>query len=594
MGILGKIKRNIVFAAKLRGILKLTKDIQPESAVTVADEIEASVDRSPNKTALIFEGQSLTFSELDARANQVAHWALEQGFEPGDTIALILENCPDFVAVWFGLSKIGVVTALINTNLEGAGLAHCINIVDSKAIIAAGEQAGRAKAILPDLDGDMAVWDFDGPSGKDMADALSSASTARPDPGLRSHLRGSDTCLFIYTSGTTGLPKAAKITQMRFRGMARTAIALCGINSSDRVYNVLPLYHTTGGGLGMLGALHVGATTILRRKFSASAFWDDVAEHGATLFVYIGELCRYLLNAEPHPKETAHQLRAGYGNGLRGEVWAPFVERFHVPTMREIYGSTEGNVAFLNLDGTVGAIGQMPTWLDKKVGVAIVKFDIIEEMPIRDTKGFCIKADADEVGEALGRIGTSGREAFSGYHEKAATKSKILTDVFEPGDRWFRTGDLIRRDGDGYVYFIDRVGDTFRWKGENVATNEVSDALSKYPGVSLANVYGVAVPHTEGKAGMAAITVSENFDISGLQDHLAVHLPAYAIPLFIRIQPEAETTGTFKFRKVGLVNEGFDIGEIEDPLWFLDPEDSGYVQLEPTGLDRINDGDYRF
>lgn len=594
MSFFGKVKRDLVFATKLRGILKLMKDIQTDSPVTIADEIEASVDQSPNKTALIFEGQSQTYGMLDERANQVAHWALEQGYESGDTIALILENCPDFVAVWFGLSKIGVVTALINTNLEGAGLAHCINIVDSKAIIAAGDQAKRAKVIQSDLVNEIAIWDFDGKSGNDMADALSLASTARPDRRIRSHLRGSDTCLFIYTSGTTGLPKAAKITQMRFRGMGRTAVALCGLNSSDRVYNVLPLYHTTGGGLGMLGALNVGATTVLRRKFSASAFWDDVVDNDATLFVYIGELCRYLLNAEPNPKEKGHQLRAGYGNGLRGEVWMPFVDRFQVPTMREIYGSTEGNVTLLNLDGTVGAIGQMPKWLDKKMGVAFVKFDVVEELPIRDAKGFCIKANVDEVGETLGRIGTIGRETFSGYHEKAATNSKILTDVFEPGDRWFRTGDLMRRDGNGYVYFIDRVGDTFRWKGENVATNEVSDALSKYPGVSLANVYGLPVPHTEGKAGMAAITVDKKFNISGLKDHLARHLPAYAIPLFIRIQPKAETTGTFKFRKVELVKEGFDISEIEDPLWFLNPEDNGYVKLGTAEQDRIKDGGYRF
>lgn len=593
MTFLSRLKRDLIFAGKLRKLLKMAEDIQPDSPATVADELEASVDRFTHKPAIIFEGQTLSYAELDRRANQVAHWALGQGYRPGETIALVMENHPDFVAIWFGLAKIGVVTALINSNLEGAGLAHSINIVNCRAAIAAGVQAQRVQAISPELSQQITLWDFDGQSGHDMIAALAEADIVRPDPAIRAHLRGRDTCLFIYTSGTTGLPKAAKITQMRFRGMGRTAIALSGLNSDDRVYNVLPLYHTTGGGLGMFGALLVGATVILRRKFSASAFWDDVADHQATLFVYIGELCRYLLNGAAHPKERSHQLRAGYGNGLRGEVWAPFVERFQVPTMREIYGSTEGNVTLLNLDGTIGAIGQMPRWLDNKIGVAIVKFDIIEEMPVRDARGYCIKVAADEVGETLGRIGSSGREAFSGYHEKAATNSKILTDVFAPGDRWFRTGDLMRRDRDGYVYFIDRVGDTFRWKGENVATNEVSDALSKYPGIALANVYGVAVPHSEGKAGMAAITVDQDFDMAGLKDHLARHLPTYAIPLFIRIQPQAETTGTFKFRKVELVKEGFDVAMVSDPLWFLDPGANEYVKLGPVEWARINDGGYR-
>ena len=589
MNLFSRIKNDLSFARKLSGILKMTKDIQPDSPVTIADEIEATVDRSPGTTAFIFEGQSQTYAAFDERANQIAHWATAQGFQSGDTVAMILENCPDFVAVWFGLSKIGVVTALINTNLEGDGLSHCINIVGSKAIIAGGEQAKRAK----DIQSGLTIWDFDGKSEEDFSQALSSQSKTRPDAGVRSHLRGSDTCLFIYTSGTTGLPKAAKITQMRFRGMGRTGIALCGMNGDDRIYNVLPLYHTTGLGLGMVSALHVGATTILRRKFSASAFWDDVADNDATLFAYIGEFCRYLLNADTHPKETSHKLRAGFGNGLRGEVWAPFVERFKVPSMREIYGSTEGNVALLNLDGTVGAVGHAPKWLDKKLGLAFVKFDVVEEVPIRDKSGFCIKADVDEAGEVLGRIGTSGRQAFSGYHEKKATKSKILTDVFETGDRWFRTGDLMKRDRDGYVYFIDRVGDTFRWKGENVATNEVSDALSKYPGISLANVYGIAVPGIEGKAGMAAITVDEDFDLDGLHAYLAQHLPAYAIPLFIRIQPEAETTGTFKFRKVELVKEGFDITKVDDPIWFADPEEESYIKFGSAEHKRINECGYR-
>ncbi len=590
---LNKLWRNTVFAARMVAVLRQVKDLQPESTVTIADDFEATVDQYPDKPAFIFEGETTTYAQFDARANRIAHWAIGQGYKRGDCVALVLENCPDFPAVWFGLAKIGVVTALINTNLEGTGLAHCISIVDSKAIIASGVQAERVKMILPDLSTPPALWDFDGVAGDNLEVALADQSAARPDPGLREGLLGGDIALFIYTSGTTGLPKAAKITHMRVRMTARASKFLADINPSDRVYNVLPLYHMTGGCMGLAGPLTYGATLILRRKLSVSGFWDDVTDHEANKFVYIGELCRYLINAAPHPKERAHKLEMGYGNGLRGEVWRPFVERFDVGSMREFYGSTEGNVSFFNFDGTIGAIGQLPEWAGRKMGMAIVKFDVVEEQPVRGADGFCQRAGIDEAGEVLGRIGTSSREDFGGYHDKKATEAKILTDVFEKGDRWFRTGDLIRRDAQDYIYFIDRIGDTFRWKGENVATNEVSDAISTYPGVELANVYGVEVPHAEGRAGMVAMTVSDQFDMSGLSAHLAKHLPSYAVPMFVRIQPEAETTGTFKFRKVDLVKEGFDLDAVNDPLWFLEPGADGFVEFASAHAQRLANGDYR-
>lgn len=344
----------------------------------------------------------------------------------------------------------------------------------------------------------------------------------------------------------------------------------------------------------MGGALFTGATTILKRKFSASEFWDDATDNGATVFVYIGELCRYLINTDTHPKERSHKLRAGFGNGLRGDVWVEFVQRFNVPSMHELYGSTEGNVVFLNLDGKVGAVGQLPRFLDQKLGTAFVKFDVESEAPVRDINGLCLNCGIDEVGEVIGRITDTGRESFQGYHDKKQTEKKILRDVFETGDQWFRTGDLMRRDSYGYVYFIDRIGDTYRWKGENVATNEVSDILSKYAGVDMANVYGVEVPGAEGRAGMASLTTSHDIDFSNLATHLKSALPAYAVPLFIRIKQDVDTTGTFKFRKVEAVKEGFDIGLIKDPVWFLNPEVKTYEPLTSEALARIRAKDYRF
>ena len=590
---IGKIRQEVTFIKDVYGVMQVLKELQPDSPVTIVDEIEASVDRCGDKDAFVFEGQKLSYGEFDARANRIAHWALKQGFAPGDTVALMLENCPDYPAVWFGLAKVGVVTALINTNLQGDGLRHCISIVESKAVISGGQQAGYVAALYPANDRTMAVWDFDGQSGADFEAALTGLPETRPGGERRAHLTGADGALFIYTSGTTGLPKAARITHTRLRGMARYARILGKVDAHDRIYNTLPMYHSTGGGMGTAGPLIYGATIILRRKLSVSAFWDDAVEHGATKFVYIGELCRYLLNSPQHPRERAHKVIAGFGNGMRGEVWQPFVERFGVPNMYEFYGSTEGNVALVNLSGKVGAIGRLPPWLGAKMGIAFVKFDVADEKPMRGPDGFCIKADVDEPGEALGKIGTSGTTAFEGYHDKNATAAKILSDVFEKGDRWFRTGDLMRRDKEGYVYFVDRIGDTFRWKGENVATNDVSDAVSKYPGVQLANAYGVEVPGADGRAGMVAMTIDDSFRIEGLADHLKASLPSYAVPLFLRIQPEAETTGTMKLLKLALVKEGFDIEKVTDPIWFLEPGKRDYVAFGKAQMDRIHGGEYR-
>lgn len=582
------------FFKNVNHLLKLMGEVQKTPERLVPDEIETTIDKFPDKPCLLFEGQSWTFAQFDARANKIAHWALGQGLKAGDVVALVLENCPDYPAVWFGLSKIGVETALINSNLEGQGLVHCINIVGSNAVIAAGGQASAVHKVLKDLDGAPLLWDFDGKYGSDLEAALSTASPDRPNRKYREGLTIKDVCTYIYTSGTTGLPKAAKLVHDRMRRSFRIPIAIANMRSDDRVYNVLPLYHITGGGLGMGGALFTGATTILRRKFSATEFWEDAAEHDATLFVYIGELCRYLLNTKAHPKETAHRLRAGFGNGLRGDVWAEFTQRFKIDSMRELYGSTEGNVAFLNFDGTVGAVGQMPPFLDKKMGYEFVKFDVENEVPIRDANGFCIKCGVDEVGEVIGRIDDEGRGSFQGYHDKKQTQKKILQDVFETGDKWFRTGDLMRRDDFGYVYFVDRIGDTYRWKGENVATNEISDIFSKYDGIDMANVYGVEVPGADGRAGMVSMTVSREIDFGNLSAHLKSALPAYAVPLFLRIQNDVDTTGTFKFRKVEAVKQGFDIKVIKDPIWFLNPETKTYETLTAQMHGRILAKDFRF
>ncbi|MEL7546604.1 MAG: long-chain-acyl-CoA synthetase [Pseudomonadota bacterium] len=590
---LAKLSNYAKFYGRMKGVIRLIKEVDADPLVLVPDDAEAAVEQHFDRAAFIFEGQTTTFGEFDAQANRIANWALEQGFAPGDTVALIMENCPDFIAVWVGLSKIGVVAALINTNLEGVGLVHCVDIVQAKAIVASGVQAQRADSVLTRLKGGPPLWDMGGQIGSDLRVALEASSDERPARKHRAGLKGTDACVYIYTSGTTGLPKAARISHDRMRRAMRMAIPLGELTQDDIVYNSLPLYHITGGAMAIGSVLNAGAAMHIRRKFSATGFWDDVAESGATAFVYIGEFCRYLVNSPEHPKERSHKLRVGFGNGLRGDVWAKFVERFDVPTLHELYGSTEGNVSFMNLDGKVGAVGQSPRFLDRSMGVAFVRFDVDLEQPIRDKKGFCVKCDANEPGEVLGRIEDTGRATFEGYNDKTSTEKKILSNVFKPGDKWFRTGDLMSRDELGYVYFVDRIGDTFRWKGENVSTNEVADIVSKFPGIELANVFGVEVPNADGRAGMASITVQGWLDYEALAQHLLNNLPPYAVPIFIRENKEADTTGTFKFRKVDAVQQGFDPARIGDPLWVLDAKLGVYKPLTSELHSEIVSGVFR-
>ncbi len=598
MGALSDLSMNWKVVTGLRRTLKGLGEIDPEGFNLVPDDLEASVDRHAANVAFRFEGRLLTYREFEAIANRVAHWALGEGLGRGDVVALYMENRPEYVATWYGLSKIGVVTALINNQLTDESLAHCINISGAAAVIAGEEQDAGLASAIDRLDNGPSLWTWGGtPSNRvrDLGAALEGMSTERPSRQFREGMKAGDLALYVYTSGTTGLPKAARLTHARTQGMLRTFIGPCRVTARDRVYVTLPLYHGTGGLCGIGLALNTGASVILRRKFSASRFWDDVTDEGATVFAYIGELCRYLLNQPPHPKERAHRLRTGFGNGLRPEIWQDFFERFNIPHLAEFYGSTEGNVSFVNVDGKVGAVGRIPPFLKSRFDhIRFVKFDIETEEPVRGPDGLCVECDTDEAGEAIGRISTELTGRFEGYNDPEATRRKILRDVFEPGDMWFRTGDLMRKDAGGWVYFVDRIGDTFRWKGENVSTNEVGDVLARFDGIEHANVYGVAVPGTDGKAGMAAITAPGALDLDALQQHLAERLPAYAHPLFLRVQDEAETTGTFKYRKVDLVKEGFDPTEVADPLYVLHPDKGSYVPLSEADYKSILAGGFKF
>jgi|CXWL01.1.fsa_nt_gi fatty-acyl-CoA synthase len=598
MSLLTRIGREFRFLTSLVRTLGRVRNIDPESDWLICDDWEAAVDKYADHTALVFEGERLTYRQLDALANRFAAWAEARGLKAGDTVALLMPNRAEYIAAWMGLSKRGVAAALINNNLTGAALAHCLSISGATHVLTDTESLAAYETIRAGLARPLTLWivDADGAfaEGRQALNLKApKLPPERPARTLRAGIRARDTALYIYTSGTTGMPKAAKIAHTRAQLYMRGFAGSTGSNAEDRIYCALPLYHSTGGLCSAGAALLNGGTFVLRRKFSASHFWDDIADNECTMFVYIGELCRYLVNQPPHPKERLHRLRLGFGNGLRPEVWTEFQTRFNVPRILEFYGSTEGNVSLFNFDGKPGAVGRVPHYLRGNFKVRLVQFDIESEAPVRGPDGLCLAAPVGEAGEAIGLIKDDARGGYSGYADKAASDRKILRDVFELGDAWFRTGDLMREDEDGYFYFVDRIGDTFRWKGENVSTTEVAEAIARYPGADEVNVYGVKIDNIDGRAGMAAITPGSDFRLDGLRDYIARELPNYARPLFVRMQPAIETTGTFKYRKVDLVREGFDPGKCENEIWFDDPDESAYVRVTPALYAKIQAGAYK-
>jgi fatty-acyl-CoA synthase len=600
MNLIERLESDWTYARKLIKIVRATRDVTPDSDILLGDVIEGLVDKHGDRDFIVFDDRIVTYRQFDARANRFARWGQSIGLKAGDCVALFMENCPDYIAFWTGMAKIAVKTALINYNLTGAGLAHCVKVADARAVVMNAELAPAFETARDQLKLDFGVWYLGQPpegaapvDAQPLEQALGDVSEERPEKSVRAGHKAGEVALYIYTSGTTGLPKAAKITSVRAQGLMAAFWAGVDVDDEDRVLLTLPLYHATGGMCGVGSAMYGGATLILRRKFSASHFWQEAIDNRATMIVYIGELGRYLMNQPPSPQERAHRVVKGFGNGLRADVWSEFVERTGIRRLVEFYGSTEGNVSFFNLDGKIGAIGRIPPILKNILKARIVKFDVEKEEPVRGPDGLCIEAGVNEPGEAIGPITDNPRQRFDGYEDQAQTKKKIMRDVFEKGDAWFRTGDLLRKDKDGYIYFVDRIGDTFRWKSENVSTGEVEIAISSFPGVEHAIVYGVTVPGQDGRAGMAAVGSKTPIDLKALYAHLARTLPVYARPVFVRFQQQAETTGTLKFRKVDLVAEGFDPGRATDPLFVADNEHGTYTPIDAAMFARVMSGTMR-
>ena len=547
--------------------------------------------------ALVSTDATLSYRDLANRCNQYARWGLRAGFKPGDTVGLLMPNCVEYLAVWLGLTRIGVVVTLINNQLASEALIHAINIVAPRAIIVGSDMASRLLAVRERLPPGVSCLEY----GKDAGDFAPLAPEL--ERMATDELRESecapplldDTALYIYTSGTTGLPKAAKVSHYRVMQWSHWFAGLMDTRPSDRMYNCLPLYHSVGGVVACGATLVGGGAVVIRARFSAADFWRDVRAERCTLFQYIGELCRYLLNAAPQANETAHSLRLACGNGLRPEIWERFQDRFRIPRILEYYASTEGNFSLYNCEGQPGAIGKIPPFLAHRLPVALLRFDVESGEPRRNGEGFCERCRPNEVGEAVGLIpaGTELAGRFEGYADPEASARKVLRNVFKSGDSWYRTGDLMRRDEHGFYYFVDRVGETYRWKGENVSTAEVLSALTASRGVLDAVVYGVAVPGADGRAGMAALVVNAQFDLAVFRAAVAARLPAYARPVFLRLPGSVDFTGTFKPRKQELMQAGFDPAGSQDPLYFDDPRVQAYVPVDAALFAAISAGNIR-
>jgi fatty-acyl-CoA synthase len=619
---LKRLQDDLTFLWGLGRVIRLTSPIARNPRRIFPLLVDDLAVRHGDKPALFSKHESLTYRALAEHSRRYARWAMAEGIRKGDVVALLMTNRPEYFAIWLGLIRAGGTVALLNTNLAGAVLASCIDSVAPKHVIVAGDLADAWWSTDPIRKTAPRIWLHGAPppfpppqpgkgvmsdppplagegreGGYPRLDQLVEAFDGGPlTAAERPDITIEDKALFIFTSGTTGLPKAANINHFRLMLAAHGFAGVMNTGPDDVMYDCLPMYHTSGGVLATGAVLVGGGKVFIREKFSAREFWDDVAREGCTLFMYIGELCRYLANSPPHPLERTHRLRLCCGNGLRPDIWTAFQSRFAIPRIIEFYAATESNITLFNMEGVPGALGRIPWFLRSRFQTKIVRFDMQRQAPVRDAQGRCEEAAAGEVGEALGRIfhdpsKPAGR--FEGYSNAVDNEAKILRNVFAEGDTWFRSGDLMRKDADGHFYFVDRIGDTFRWKGENVSTTEIAEVMGVFNGIREANVYGVEVPGYEGRAGMAAVVCDDGLDLAALRTYLAAHLPDYARPLFLRIRGDIDKTATFKQRKIHMAKEGFDPARVRDAMFFDDSRAGAYVRLDEALYGQIVSGEVR-
>ncbi|KAM7369469.1 hypothetical protein PAMP_013736 [Pampus punctatissimus] len=574
---------DLIYYLKLRRYGKTVRVGMQQGIITYLDCFLQQARKNPNKPFIIFENQRLTYQDVDRRSNQFANAFRNEGsLKQGDIVAVLMCNEPDFICVWLGLCKLGCEVAFLNVNIKAKSLLHCIHSCGAKTLVVGADLVRLVEEALPDLKNDnMAVWVVDHSSNSEVFNSLLDKVEHMSAENL-SDLPKVDIMsnfLFIFTSGTTGLSKAARVGHLK-AVMSMAFFQMCGATSDDIIYITLPLYHMSASLLGVGGCIRLGATCVLKKKFSASQFWKDCVKYNVTVVQYIGELCRYLVNHPVVPEEGAHIVRLAAGSGLRSDVWKEFVKRFGRIKIREGYGLTEASIGFLNYTDEVGPIGRASYFNKLSMPFELLRYDTQTYEPVRTDCGRCLRAQIGEPGILVAPLTVLNQ--FLGYAgNKVQSEKKLVRDVFKVGDVFFNTGDLLLHDHRDFLYFHDRIGDTFRWKGENVSTTEVSDVLGHLDFIQEANVYGVTVPGYEGRAGMAAVVLKQDHNLNGskLYSHLVKALPAYAWLWFLRIQTSLDVTETFKQQKLKLVQEGFNPAITQDPLYFLDMSQKDYILL---------------
>jgi citronellyl-CoA synthetase len=557
--------------------------------------------RNPDGPALLQGEVALTYFQVNQWANRIAHHLIAQGIRKGDVVAVFIENRPELLVTILAVAKVGAISALLNTSQTRDTLAHSLNLVAPAAIIVGEELVPAFSAVRERVSIDAArtwfVADRDTFSHPGIAPdgfinlMTASANSSSANPASSQQVFFDDPCFYIYTSGTTGLPKAGVFKHGRWmRSSASFGLIALDMRPEDVVYCTLPLYHATGLCVCWGSAISGASGFAIRRKFSASQFWNDVRKYRATTLGYVGELCRYLVDQPPSVDDSQHRVTKMIGNGLRPGAWGEFKTRFGVNHICELYAASDGNIGFtniLNFDNTVGF--SLMSW-------ELAAYDHDSGAPTRDAKGFMRKVAKGEQGLLLAKI--DDKAPLDGYTDPQKTEKVVLHDVFEKGDRYFNTGDLLRNIGFGHAQFVDRLGDTYRWKGENVSTTEVENILLQHPNISEAVAYGVEIRNTNGRAGMAAITPAESLatlDFSELLAFAREQMPAYAVPLFLRVKVKMETTGTFKYQKTRLKDEAFDPGKTgDDPIYAWLPGTQTYVQVTEQLLADIHGGAFRY
>jgi fatty-acyl-CoA synthase len=521
-----------------------------------------------------FDDDIVSYREANETANRYAAVLAARGVGRGDVVGIMLKNSPRAVLLMLAVVKLGAIAGMLNYHQRGNVLEHSIGLLSAKVLIGEDELLKAVEESGAKVDDSINV---------DELERLA-ADAPTDNPAVTSSVLAKDKAFYIFTSGTTGMPKASVMTHYRWlRALAGFGALGMRLRSSDTLYCCLPLYHNNALTVAVSSVLSAGATLALGKSFSASRFWDEVIKYDATAFIYIGEICTYLLSQPEKPTDCGHHVRVIAGNGLRPSIWDEFTERFCIKRVCEFYAASEGNTAFVNVLNMPKTAGVCPT------PVAFVEYDPESGDPVRDKNGRVRKVRDGKPGLLLSKV--SSFQPFDGYTDKEATEKKLVRDAFRKGDVWFNTGDLMQPQGFGHAAFTDRLGDTFRWKGENVATTQVEAAVSKDPDIEEATVYGVEVEGAGGRAGMAAVVPKQGADFDGksLAKTVYDNLPSYAVPLFVRVVKELEHTSTFKSKKVELRKQGYG-KDIEDPIYVLNGRDEGYVEYYDTYPEEVADG----